>query len=135
MRIRICVLLFALLAVAGGSFRVTQAADPLTLEIRDYVQLPITGKVDSRGTNDTMLARVNGLHEEPGGANRYFVHDLNGPLYIVEKSTKKLTTYLDFNGRSGNPGLLHKLMYEAGYGCGLAALYFDPGYRTNGKFY
>jgi hypothetical protein len=112
-----------------------QRAEPLTLEIRDYVQLPITGKVDSRGNNEAMLARINGLHEEPGGANRFFVHDLNGPLYIVEKETKKVTTYLDFNGRSGTPGVFRKLFVEAGYGCGLAAMYFDPAYRSNGKFY
>jgi len=135
MRIRIRTLLLTLLLLAAGSFRGTQAAESLTVEIRDYLQLPITGKVDSRGTNDAMLARVNGLHEEPGGANRFFVHDLNGPLYIVDKGSKKLTTYLDFNGRNGNPGLFRKLFFEAGYGCGLSAVYFDPAYRTNGKFY
>jgi hypothetical protein len=73
-----------------------KGATPVTLEIRDYAELPITGKVDSRGNNDSMLARVNGIHEEPGGGIRLFVHDLNGPLYIVEKDTKKLTIYLDF---------------------------------------
>jgi hypothetical protein len=87
-----------------------------------FYVLFFTGKVDSRGNNDAMLARINGLHGEPGGANRFFVHDLNGPLYIVEKETKKLTTYLDFNGRSGKPGVFRKLFSEAGYGCGLAAL-------------
>jgi hypothetical protein len=111
------------------------AQEPLTLEIRDYVELPITGKVDSRGNTEAMLARVNGLREEPGGANRFFVHDLNGPLYILEKETKKLTTYLDFNGRNGRPGIFRKMFSEAGYGCGLAALYFDPAYRMNGNFY
>src|SRR4030095_3210945 len=104
MRIPIRVLCFVLLAVAGAGVFMGQRAESLTLEIRDYVQPPITGKDASRGNNDAMLARVNGLHEEPGGANRFFVHDLNGPLYIVEKETKKLTTYLDFNGRSGKPG-------------------------------
>jgi len=126
---------FALVAVACMSAFTVKGADTVTLEIRDYAELPITGKVDSRGNNDSMLARVNGIHEEPGGGTRLFVHDLNGPLYIVEKDTKKLTTYLDFNGRNGKPGLFHKLFNEAGYGCGLAALYFDPAYRTNGKFY
>jgi hypothetical protein len=82
-----------------------------------------------------MLSRVNGLHEEPGGANRFFVHDLNGPLYILDKETKKLTTYIDFNGRSGKTGIFKKLFFEAGYGCGLSAVYFDPDYRRNGKFY
>jgi hypothetical protein len=125
----------ALLALIGAGSFVAQTEGPLILEIRDYVQLPITGKVDSRANMESMLARVNGLHEEPGGANRLFIHDLNGPLYIVAKDTKKLTTYLNFNGRNGNPGLFRKLFYEAGYGCGLATLAFDPAYRTNGKFY
>ena len=26
-------------------------------------------------------------------------HDLNGPLYILNKTAEALTTYLDFNGR------------------------------------
>src|SRR5262245_47866201 len=90
MRIPIRVLCFVLLAVAGSAVYMGRVAEPLTLEIRDYVQLPITGKTDSRGNNEAMLARINGLHEEPGGANRFFVHDLNGPLYIVDKETKKL---------------------------------------------
>jgi Glucose / Sorbosone dehydrogenase len=134
MRIPILLLCFVLLAVAGGGV-MGQATEPLILEIRDYVQLPITGKVDGQSNNEAMLARINGLREEPGGANRFFVHDLNGPLYILEKETKKLSTYLDFNGRSGKPGVFRKLFNEAGYGCGLAALYFDPAYRSNGKFY
>ena len=43
------------------------------------------------------LARVNFLRDEPGG-RRFFVNDLNGPLYILDKQTKQFTTYLDFNG-------------------------------------
>jgi hypothetical protein len=82
-----------------------------------------------------MLARVNAIREEPGGADRFYVHDLKGPLNILDKQSKKLTTYLDFNGRSGKPGLFGKLLFEAGYGCGLASLYFDPDYRRNGRFY
>src|SRR5262245_22838047 len=106
---------FILVAVVCTGAFTLGAADTLTLEIRDYVELPITGKLDSRGNNDSMLARVNGIHEEPGGGSRLFVHDLNGPLYIVEKDTKRLTTYLDFNGRNGTPGLFRKLFNEAGY--------------------
>jgi len=117
------------------AFVAAQSEAPVVLEIRDYVQLPLTGKVDSRANTESMLARVNGVHEEPGGANRLFVHDLNGPVYIVAKDTKRLTTYLNFNGRNGNPGLFRKLFYEAGYACGLATFTFDPAYRTNGKFY
>ena len=68
----------------------------LALELEDYASLPITAD----NTNDNtraQLARVNYLRDEPGG-RRFFVNDLNGPLYILDKQTKAFTTYLDFNG-------------------------------------
>src|SRR6266542_3144798 len=74
------------------------SAQQLTLEIKDYIAMPITGAFDGKGPNDSLLARVNGLREEPGGANRLFIIDLNGPMYILDKKTKTLTRYLDFNG-------------------------------------
>src|SRR5438094_5482320 len=112
------------------------AATPgVTLEIKDYVEMPITGRLDGRGQTDGLLARVNSLREEPGGANRFFVNDLNGPLYILDKKTKAFRTYLDFNGRAGHTGLFHKFAYETGYANGLVSLQFDPDYRRNGRFY
>src|SRR5437763_1515265 len=113
------------------------AAPPpeLTLQLRDYVEFPITGLVDGKGQTDGMLARINSLREEPGGAARFFVNDLNGPLYIVDKATRRITTYLDFNGRDGHHGLFRKLAYEAGYANGLNSVQFDPDYRRNGRFY
>jgi hypothetical protein len=123
----VAVLLFSLLPV--------WASAQMTLEIKDYVAMPMTGLVDGKGSNDVLLARVNGLREEPGGANRFFVPDLNGLLYILDKDTKKFTTYLNLNGREGQPGIFHKLTIEQGYGNGLNGFYFDPDYRRNGKFY
>src|SRR5215475_10619411 len=90
------------------------ASAQITLELQDYAALPITGTVDGKTNYDSLLARVSGFREEPGGANRLFVADLNGPLYIIDKATKKPTVYLDFNGRDGKPGLFHKLFFEAG---------------------
>jgi hypothetical protein len=120
----------------------------LTIELQDFVTMPITGKVDGTGQTDGMLSRVNGLREEPasrdktapatgtsGTADRLFINDMNGPLYILKKSTLKLTTYLDFNGRDTRPGMFHKFAYEAGYGTGFAHFQFDPDYRRNGRFY
>jgi hypothetical protein len=121
-------------AVAVSGFSQARETQML-LEIRDYATMPTTGLIDGRGNNDAMLARINGIHEEPGGKQRFFVNDLNGPLYILDKVTKAVTTYLDFNGREGHSGLFRKLFIEAGYGCGLSAVYFDPDYRRNGKFY
>src|SRR6516164_6454564 len=107
----------------------------LVLALQNYVEFPITGRVDGKGQTDGMLARVNSVREEPGGAARLFVNDLNGPLYIVDKTTRRITPYLDFNGRDGHRGLFHRFSYEAGYANGLNSFQFDPDYRTNGKFY
>ena len=117
------------------ALRVAGSEPSLTLDIKDYVELPITGKLDGTGQSDGMLARMNSLREEPGGANRFFINDVNGPMYIVDKGTRKVTTYLDFNGRDGHTGLFHKFTYETGWANGLIGLQFDPDYRRNGRFY
>jgi Glucose / Sorbosone dehydrogenase len=121
-------MVLALVVSAGSS-------SPITLEIADYFELPITGKLDGTGQTDGMLARVTSLREEPGGRNRFFLNDLNGPLYILDKRTKALTIYLDFNGRGGHTGIFHKLSYEVGFANGLNHFQFDPDYTRNGKFY
>jgi hypothetical protein len=125
---------FACLVAAGS---VVLAASPggVVLDLRDYVEFPVTGRLDGKGQTDGILARINSVREEPGGAARLFVNDLNGPLYIVDKASRKIATYLDFNGRDGHKGLFHKLAYEAGYANGLNSLQFDPEYKTNGRFY
>jgi len=125
----------ACLAAGLPVLLVAGPAPSVTIEIKDYVELPITGKLDGTGQTDGELARLNSLHEEPGGARRFFINDLNGPLYIVDKATRKLTTYLDFNGREGHHGLFHKFAFETGYANGLISLQFDPDYRKNGRFY
>jgi uncharacterized Ntn-hydrolase superfamily protein len=107
----------------------------LTLELKDYVAMPITGKLESKGQTEGMLARENSLREEPGRTDRFFINDLNGPLYILDKATKTFATYLDFNGRDGRKGLFHKLAFEVGFAGGLTTLQFDPDYARNGKFY
>jgi len=132
---RLSPLRLACLAAVLPAVFAAASASPLTLEIRDFVELPITGKLDGKGQTDGMLARVNALREEPGGANRLFVHDLNGPLYILDKASKKLSVYLDFNGREGHTGLFHRFAYETGYANGLVSVQFDPDYRRNGRFY
>src|SRR5438132_1186833 len=102
----ICAVLFALVLL---SLRPCAAfGQQLTIELKDYVTMPMTGTTDGTGSNEVLLARVNALREEPGGAPRFFVADLNGPLYILDKATKKFTTYLDFDGREGHNGLFHR---------------------------
>ena len=108
---------------------------PVTLELADYIALPITGKLDGTGQTDGMLARVTSIREEPGDRQRFFLNDLNGPLYILDKRTRAVTIYLNFNGREGHDGLFPKLAYEVGYANGLNSFQFDPDYQRNGKFY
>ena len=107
----------------------------LTLEIADYAAVPITGRLDGTGQTDGLLARVNALREEPGTSDRFFVVDLTGPLYILDKRTKAWTTYLNFNGRGERTGLFKRLSYDVGWANGLNTIRFDPDYRRNGKFY
>jgi hypothetical protein len=128
MRIVVVLALMSLPAVA-------QAQQTLMLEIEDYVTLPITGQPLGKSSNEMLLARVNAIREEPGGAPRLFITDMNGPLYILDKKTKQLTKYLDFDGRGDRPGLFHRLFITSGYGNGLNGFHFDPDYRRTGKFY
>ena len=127
------------LAVLTTAFAGLAASPSATLEIADYATLPITGLLDGTGQTDGMLARVNSLREEPagapGGGSRLFLNDLNGPLYILDKTGKTFTTYLDFNGRDGHRGIFHKLAYEVGYAGGFVSFQFDPDYARNGRFY
>jgi len=104
-----------------------------TLELTDYVEMPITGDIAGENTRG-QLARVNFLRDEPGG-RRFFVNDLNGPLYILDKRTKQFTVYLDFNGLAGRPGLFPKFTFERNLAIGLTNFIFDPDYARNGVFY
>ena len=109
------------------------STERLALELRDYASLPITAD----NTNDNtraQLARINYLRDEPGG-RRFFVNDLNGPLYILDKQKKTVTTYLDFNGAGGRPGLFPKFTFERNFATGLTNFLFDPDYARNGVFY
>jgi hypothetical protein len=130
----------ALVVVSAFLCTVSLFAQPpgshqLTLHIKDYVDMPITGLVESSGSNTSSLARESYLREEPGGSKRrLFITDLNGPLYILDKKTKHFTTYLNLNG-NGQPGLFHKLTVKQGFGNGFGNFAFDPDFEHNGKFY
>jgi hypothetical protein len=110
-----------------------QAPPRLTLRIEDYASLPITADNTNENTR-AQLARVNNLRDEPGG-RRFFVNDLNGPLYILDKRTKRLTTYLDFNGAGARPGLFPRFTFERNFATGLTNFVLDPDYPRNGVLY
>lgn len=122
-----------LLALVAGQMVSAQPASQLTLSLADYASMPITGELDGQNTRG-LLSRVNFLRDEPGG-RRLFVNDLNGPLYIVDKHTKTFTTYLDFNGLAGRPGLFQTFTFERNFATGLINVAFDPDYARNGVFY
>ena len=123
-----------LLALATArAFAVQPPPQRLALELQDYAALPVTA--DNTNTNTrAQLARVNYMRDEPGG-RRFFVNDLNGPLYILDKQTKTFTPYLNFNGRGGRPGLFPKFTFELNFATGLTSFIFDPAYAKNGVFY
>ena len=126
----------AFIVVAASRALFAGAAPEITLDIKDYVTMPMTGAADGPGQVRSLLARVNFLREEPGSKKkRFFVNDLNGPLYIIDRETKKITTYLDFNGRDGQTGLFRKLPTDNGFANGFVSFAFDPDYQRNGKFY
>lgn len=127
---RVLVCLFASLACAGPT------APEITIELEDYATMPITGHVDGKTNSAALLAKVNILRQEPGvSKSRYFVNDVNGPLYILDRNTRKLTTYLDLNGLAGHSGIFHKLAIDNLLASGFISFEFDPDYAHNGKFY
>jgi hypothetical protein len=133
MRFFICALVLAASAAVIAS--PPENTTPLTLELRDFATLPITGNIEGAGQVDGMLARVNSIREEPGGTGRLFVTDMNGPIYILDRKTKALTTYLDFNGSGDRNGIFDRLYHDPGYSSGISQFQFDPDYRRNGRFY
>jgi hypothetical protein len=107
----------------------------ITLDVADYATAPMTGSFAGGTGNPGSLARINFMRQEPGASGRFFINDLNGPLYLFDPRTKQFTTYLDFNGRDDRKGLFDRLPFAANFASGLVTFQFDPAYATNGRFY
>ena len=138
------------LLVMTGLVAVAAAPANLTLRLTDYATLPITGALDGTTNNTGSLARINFMRQEPSNPSgrsstparrtpqaaqgRFWVNDLNGPLYILG-ADKKAIKYLDFNGRGTNTGLFDRLPTENGLASGFISFEFDPDYPRNGRFY
>ncbi len=103
------------------------------LELADFVELPITGDMSGDRVSGVM-ARGSIMLEEPAG-KRFFLNDLTGVLYILNKQTKQLTPYLKFDGSGTKSGLFPKFTAAMGYAAGLLNFVFDPEYSKNGIFY
>ena len=121
------------------------AQGTVTVQLQDYAAVPQSGVLASSTGNASYVARVNFLREEPGpGANRFFVNDLNGRLYLLNKTTREFTPYLDFqrnlNEAPAATGLFGAFTRANGYANGLVTFQFDPEYAVpgsphHGKFY
>ena len=108
-------------AIAAGPIAAPITKSGLSVVIQDFVQMPATGP--------SSQARINFLREEPGGADRLFVNNLDGSLYTLDKSTHAVSTYIDFSNTFPN------LKTSPGLASGLVTFAFHPEFATNGKFY
>jgi len=123
--------------VYPATFEITKGGLAVILE--DYATLPVSGRggsITSFGDNanyNDQLARQTFLRSEPANApladSRFFVTDLNRNLYLLDKSNRTFTTYLNFQA------IFPKYFNASGYAGGLNPIAFDPEYATNGLFY
>jgi hypothetical protein len=111
--------------------------DGTALLLEDYANAPLSslrgdGPYPSPIDFHEVLGRLNTLVSEPpnapGAASRFFVNDLNGVLYILDKKTKKFIPYIDF------PKVFPRMDTER-FASGIVTIIFDPNYAKNGKFY
>src|ERR1700691_5145713 len=111
--------------------------DGTAILVEDYANPPLSSPLEGHAYPAPIdyqgyLARVNALRSEPANAplasSRFFVVDMNGVLYTLDKSTRKFTPYLTF------AEIFPKLNTER-FGFGVASIAFDPNYAKNGKFY
>jgi hypothetical protein len=109
--------------------------DGTAVAIQEYATLPVStrGPTNPVPPYNIYLARANFLRSEPAPApaasNRFFVIDMNRNFYILDKSTKAFTLYINFQR------VFPKFDNQSGYGDGLSTFTFDPDYAHNGKFY
>src|SRR6266513_530672 len=116
----------------------TVKTDGTAVVLEDYANLPLSTPTHAGVTSTAInyraqLGRVNSMRSEPANApraaSRFFVVDQSGMLYVLDKATKKFSSYLRF------PETFPKFVSDTGNTAGLICLAFDPGYAKNGKFY
>jgi len=112
--------------------------DGTALLMEDYATVPLSSLMTDDGPYPRpidfheVLARPNTLVSEPPNApesaSRFFVNDLNGILYILDRNTKKFTPYIVL------PEVFPRMDTER-FASGIVTIMFDPDYAHNGKFY
>ena len=108
-----------LVAMTIGRALAVQSTPRLALELQDYAALPITADNTDANTR-AQLARVNYLRDEPGG-RRFFVNDLNGPLYLLDEGQRSV--YLDVKAQFPD------FFSGRGMGSGFGFVTFDPEFE------
>jgi hypothetical protein len=113
------------------------AKDGTAILVEDYANPPLSSAmgdhpypppIDYRG----QLGRVNALRSEPANAplasTCFFVTDMNGNLYILDKATRKFIPYITF-------AEIFSRYSTDRFTTGVVTIVFDPNYAKNGKFY
>jgi hypothetical protein len=111
--------------------------DGTAVALQDFASLPLSSRTGSTYpppiNYSDQLGRVNFLRSEPSNAplaaTRFFVNDLNRSLYILDKTSKVFTAYINFET------VFPKFSNQPGWACGLVTFAFDPNYANNHKFY
>lgn len=130
-----CVICAAVTALFALGLVPAASAQLAALRVQDYAIMPQTGIVGG-GTNQGYMARANFLAQDPTNANQFWVNDLNGPLYILNRQTRQFTQYLNFNGTGAATGLFDRFYFnQGGFAAGFITFQFDPDFANNGKFY
>ena len=110
--------------------------DGSAVVLKDYARVPLssttTGTYPPQIDFSNQLGRANRLRSEPSNApnssSRFFVNDQNRNLYILDKTSKTFTPYINFEEVFPN-------FVNANWTEGLGNFLFDPNYAVNGKFY
>ncbi len=112
--------------------------DGATVLLEDYASVPLSSPTHGGATSrsidyKTQLGRATSLRSEPANAplagSRFFVNDQSSTLYILDKTSKKFTPYLNL------AEIFPKFASDLGNTAGVVSFAFDPGYAKNGKFY
>jgi Glucose / Sorbosone dehydrogenase len=111
--------------------------DGTAILIEDYANVPLSSQLDDHPYPPPIdyhgqLGRVVSLRSEPPNAplssTRFFVCDMNGNLYILDKATRRFTPYINF-------AEIFPRYSTDRLTTGVAAIAFDPNYAKNGRFY
>ena len=118
----------ACLAAALPAVFAAASGSPLTLEIKDFVELPITGKLDGKGQTDGMLARVNvvarGTRRRDSVLRQRSQRSAVHPRQEHRRRSRPISTS---TAARVTPGCSTASPYETGYANGLVSVQFDPG--------